>query len=102
MTRSTQDQRFPVASCHDLDPFRFFAPRLFAEVFQRSDVMDLDVVCGTAIFTQVCQESLLKLRSLSPDLWWLVLEVCLNIPFEGNATPCCYKQFLSFSWYDSP
>ena len=32
-----------------------------------------------------------------PDVRWLVIERCLDIPFQGDASPDCYQWLLSLT-----
>jgi hypothetical protein len=59
----TDHERFALTRRHHLNPRGLLSPSLFAEIFQGSDVMHLDVLPGAAKLASVGQEALLDLRS---------------------------------------
>src|SRR5438132_9999604 len=48
MTGMAKDQRFPFAGSHDLYPLRLLSACVFFQVFERSDVMNLDSISGAS------------------------------------------------------
>ena len=45
MAGAAKDQRFAMTGSHDLDPTRFFLAFVFVQVFEGTNMMDLNVVC---------------------------------------------------------
>src|SRR5262245_27333665 len=86
MTCATQDQLFPSASCHARDPRGSVASGKPSQVFERSNVVDLDSVCGSrsaAEFTDLCEEPPFEFCSTCQHLRQTVIEVGLDIPRQG-------------------
>jgi hypothetical protein len=61
MACTAEDQGLPVAGCHAHDPWRFVPARILLEVFERSNVMHLDLVGGPTPFTHLSQKPLFEL-----------------------------------------
>ena len=97
----TENQGFTASGGHRLDPPRFLAAFVFVEVFERTDMMDLDLVshmgCSTCL-TDLGQESFFQFRSAVPMPMVLVIDRCLDIPFQRNASPGRDQRFLSLAW----
>nr|WP_236601361.1 hypothetical protein [Ktedonobacter sp. SOSP1-52] len=51
MTRSTEGHRLAVKRNHPLHPFRFLTTGIAVQVFQRSDMVNLDLFCSPTEFT---------------------------------------------------
>lgn len=57
MAGPAENECFAFACGHRLHPSRFLSACVLLQVFEIADVMDLDVVCGTAMFTFPCQQA---------------------------------------------
>jgi len=58
VTGAADDEGFAVTRGHPHDPFRWFLPPFGVEVFERPDVVHLNLMRGAAQFAGVGQESL--------------------------------------------
>lgn len=61
MAGMAEDERFPPAGGHDLNPLRFLSTIVLFQVFECSDVVNLDLrghASGPALFTHLGQELL--------------------------------------------
>ena len=63
MAAMTKNQRFPLARGHDLNPLRLLSACVFFQVFESANMVDLDVVSGTAMLTFPRQEAFFEFRS---------------------------------------
>jgi hypothetical protein len=70
------------------------------QVFESANMMDLNLTghrgCPT-VFAYLSQKPLFEFGSVMPDLLWLVIERCLDIPFQGDTSPGCYQWLLSLT-----
>lgn len=100
MACATEYQGFAVACCHDLDPTRFFTAFVRVQIFESTNMMDLNLICHMgcpAVFAYLGQKSLFEFRSVMPDVRWLVIEGYLDLPLQGDASPGCYQWLLSLA-----
>ena len=97
----TENQGFTASGGHRLDPPRSLAAFVFVEVFERTDMMDLDLVshmgCSTCL-TDLGQESFFQFRSAVPMPMDSLIDACLDIPFQRNASPGRDQRFFSLAW----
>src|SRR5713226_7322510 len=101
MASPTENQCFPASGSHRLYPPLLLAAFVFVEVFERTDVMDLDLVChmgDSTCFAYLGQESFFEFRSAVPMPMDFVIDRCLDIPFQRNASPGRDQRFLSLAW----
>ena len=73
MAGMAEDQGFPSAGSHDLNPLWLLSPGVLFQVFERPDVVNLDFLGHAsypALFAHLSQQSLFEFRSFSP---WLLL-----------------------------
>lgn len=68
VTLPTDDQRFPLTGCHDLYPEGPFRSSFRRQVFERPDVMYLNVLLGATQFACVSQEPAFEFRAWNTDL----------------------------------
>ena len=100
MAGAAKNQCLAVTGSHDLYPTRLFFTLVLVQVFEGTDVVDLKVICHVgrpAMFAYLGQESLFEFRSVMPDLRWLVVKRCLDIPFQGNTSPGGYQWLFSLA-----
>ena len=63
MAGTAKDQRFAMTGSHDLDPTRFLAAFVRVQVFEGTNMMDLDLVCHMGcptVFAYLGQEPLFE------------------------------------------
>ena len=95
-----KNQRFALTGSHDLRPTRLFLTLVRLQIFEGTDVVYLKVICSVgcpAVFAYLGQEPLFEFRPVVPDLRWLVIQRCLDIPLQGNTSPGCYQWLLSLA-----
>src|SRR6266568_627211 len=100
MTSMAEDERFPPACGHDLNPERLLSTCILVQVFQCPYVMDLYLIRHAgrpALFTSLGQQSSFQFRPFPGVLLHFVLNGCGDIPGEGDASPGGYQWFLSLS-----
>jgi len=100
MAGTAEDQRLAMTGSHDLYPTGFFLALVLVQVFEGTDMVDLKVICCVgrpAVFAYLGQQPLFEFRSVMPDLRWLVVKRCLDIPLQGDASPSRYQWLLSLA-----
>ena len=100
MAGAAKNQRLAMTGSHDLHPTRLFLTLVLVQVFEGTDMVYLKLICPVgcpALFAYLSQKPLFEFRSVVPDLRWLVVKRCLDIPFQGNASPGCYQWLLSLA-----
>ena len=63
VTGMAENKRFPPAGGHDLDPLRLFSTVVLFQVFECSDVVNLNLrghASGSALFANLGEESLFE------------------------------------------
>jgi hypothetical protein len=70
------------------------------QVFESANMMDLNLTghrgCPT-VFAYLSQKPLFEFGSVMPDWLGLVIQRCLDIPFQGDTSPGCYQWLLSLT-----
>src|SRR5207245_7828813 len=98
MAGPTQNECFAPAGSHDLYPHRFLATCVFFQVFERPNMVDLDMVCGTAMLTFLRQQAFFEFRSgVAIQLLWLVLKSGFHVPNQRNTSPGSHQWFFAFA-----
>jgi hypothetical protein len=63
MAGVAKDQRFAASGSHDLDPAGFFSAFVLVQIFESTNMMNLDTICpirGPTVFTYLSQEPLFE------------------------------------------
>jgi hypothetical protein len=104
MTRSTENQGFAFPGCHNVNPSGFVSTGVFLQVFERPDVVHLDLVCKrccSTLLTYLREEPFFEFGSLAPYLLLgLVLKGCFDIPGKRDAAPGSSEGVFALSWDD--
>src|SRR5215207_557808 len=93
MAGATDDKGLTAACGHPYGPFRVLLPPFGVEVFERPDVVHLDLVAGAAEFAGVGQKPLHEFRpAVAPDAGRVVVEDCRGgVPRQRDASPLRYQ-----------
>jgi hypothetical protein len=77
MASTAKNQCLAMTGSNCFSPTRLFLTRVLVQVLEGMDVVDLKVICRvgrSTLFVYLGQESLFELRSVVPDLRWLVVK----------------------------
>src|SRR6266702_5041174 len=100
MASMAEDERFPPACGHDLNPERLLSTCILVKVFQCPYVMDLYLsghAGRPALFTGLGYESSFQFRPFPGVLLHFVLDGCGDIPGKWDASPGGYEWLFAFT-----
>ena len=86
MTRRAENQRFALDRCHMPPPRRHSSPTSTPDVLQLVHMMDFGVLCRAAGFAHTRSHSALQLRIVDMRRRWSIIEDCLVLSLQRQAT----------------